>query len=97
MSPYQILNISPDATDTEVREAYLSLVRLYPPTRFPNHFSRIANAYAEIDTPEKRLDYKLVGSSNLPSGTTFAEDALERMRFQRKRPDWEHFREWMKK
>ena len=97
MSPYQILNLSPDASDAEIREAYLRLVRLYPPTRFPDRFSLIANAYAQIDTPEKQLDYKLLGSSDFSLNKALVGEALEIIRFQRKRPDWQQFREWMQK
>ena len=97
MSPYQILNLPPDATDAEIRTAYLRLVRLYPPARFPDLFSRIANAYAEIDTPEKRMDYKLLGDSNQSTNERFVEEALDLMRFQRNRPDWETICELMQK
>ena len=97
MSPYQTLNLSPDATEAEIRTAYLNLVQLYPPARFPDLFSRIANAYAKIDTPEKRMDYKLLGDSNQSAHKTFAEEALDLMRFQRNRPDWAKLCESMQK
>ena len=95
MSPYQILNLTPDATDAEIRKAYLNLVRRYTPTRSPERFSQIAKAYAKIDTPEKRLDYQLLGDQDQSFSGTFVEEALELMRFQRKRPSWEHLREIM--
>lgn len=97
MSPFQILNLSPDASEAEIRTAYLHLVQLYPPARFPDLFSRIADAYAKIDTPEKRMDYKLLGDSNQPTHETFAEEALDLMRFQRNRPSWEKLCELMQK
>lgn len=34
--PYQILNISPDATDEQVREAYRSLARKYQSENYEN-------------------------------------------------------------
>ena len=34
--PYQILNITPDATDEQVREAYRSLARKYQPENYEN-------------------------------------------------------------
>jgi curved DNA-binding protein CbpA len=95
MSPYQILNLAPDATDAEIREAYLRLVRRYPPTQFPEHFSRIARAYGKIDTPEKRLDYKLLGDPDPPYGGTFVEEVIDLVRFQRKRPGWEDLKQAM--
>ena len=95
MSPYQILNLAPDATDAEIREAYLRLVRRYPPAQFPERFSQVAKAYAKIDTPEKRLDYQLLGNPDPTSGGTFVEEVIELMRFQRKRPSWEHIKEAM--
>ena len=95
MSPYQILNLAPDATDAEIREAYLRLVRRYPPAQFPEHFSRIASAYAKIDTPEKRMDYQLLGDLDQSFGGTFVEKVVDLVRFQRKRPSWEHIKETM--
>ena len=97
MSPYQILNLAPDATDAEIREAYLRLVRRYPPTQFPERFSQVATAYAKIDTPEKRLDYQLVGDTDPTSGGTFVEEVIELMRFQRNRASWEQIKEVMQK
>ena len=48
---HQILELKPDATAEEVRKAYLSLVRQYPPDRDPDKFRDIHAAYQMLNDP----------------------------------------------
>ena len=34
--PYRVLELTPDAGETEIRRRYLELVRAFPPTRHPS-------------------------------------------------------------
>ncbi|MDR2386957.1 MAG: J domain-containing protein [Deltaproteobacteria bacterium] len=38
---FQFLGLTPEATFPEIRQAYLGLVRRYPPELFPNKFQRL--------------------------------------------------------
>lgn len=97
MTPYQILNVAPDATDAEIREAYLQLVRRYPPTQSPDRFTLIAKAHEKVNTPEKRLDYELLGDpdAKMLQGN-LVDEVLELARIQRKRPTWNQLKQLMR-
>lgn len=43
--PWKVLGITYDASDDEVRQAYLALVREFPPDREPVEFAKIREAY----------------------------------------------------
>jgi curved DNA-binding protein CbpA len=48
MNPYVILRVAPQATDAEIRQAYLQAIRDFPPEREPEQFQKIAHAYEQI-------------------------------------------------
>jgi DnaJ-class molecular chaperone len=47
-SAYDILKIGRNATPDEVRNAYVRLVRRYPPERFPDKFASFRKAYQQL-------------------------------------------------
>ena len=47
-SYYEILGVSKKATEEEIKRAYASLIRRYPPEKFPEEFSDIAKAYESL-------------------------------------------------
>ena len=49
--PFDVLGLSPDATEEAIRARYLSLVRVHPPERDPKAFQRIAAAYQAAKDP----------------------------------------------
>jgi curved DNA-binding protein CbpA len=53
--PYEVLDLKPDAGETEVRQRYLELVRAFPPDRAPERFAAIHAAYASLRDPSERL------------------------------------------
>lgn len=52
--PYRVLQIARTASDAEVKRAYFTLVRQYPPEREPVKFQEIRAAYDQLRTPESR-------------------------------------------
>jgi curved DNA-binding protein CbpA len=59
MTPYDVLGVSPQADDAEVRSAYLTLVRRHPPERDAKLFSEINQAYQTLKDRDSRLRYFL--------------------------------------
>ncbi len=58
-TPYELLDISETSNDEQVRQAYLGMVRRYPPEQHPEMFQKIFDAYELISTEEKRVSYAL--------------------------------------
>lgn len=58
--PYDILGVSPDASQEELKAAYRRLALEYHPDRNPDdaaaeaRFREVSRAYRQVDTPEKR-------------------------------------------
>jgi len=53
--PFQVLGISPEATDEQVRSAYFQKVREFPPERDPEGFKRIRKAFERVQSEEDRI------------------------------------------
>jgi curved DNA-binding protein CbpA len=53
--PYEVLELTPDAGESEIRQRYLELVRAFPPDRAPERFAAIHEAYASLRDPAKRV------------------------------------------
>lgn len=67
MSPYTILRVSADATDIEIRLAYIKLAREYHPDRNRGDgekYYEIAYAYGILSTPAKKWLYDIIGESS---------------------------------
>lgn len=56
-SYYEILEVNRDATAKEIKKSYANLLRKYPPEKFPNEFSEIAEAYETLIDSQKREVY----------------------------------------
>ena len=54
MDPREILGVGPDATDEELRAAYLQKVRQHPPDRSPEEFEKIRDAFEKLKDPRRR-------------------------------------------
>ena len=62
--PYEILGVSPEATEAEIKKAYRKKALKYHPDRQPTQeanaiFARISNAYEILSDPEQRQNYDL--------------------------------------
>ncbi|HBH30200.1 MAG: J domain-containing protein [Desulfofustis sp. PB-SRB1] len=58
-TPYEILGVSENGDDGEIKKAYLDLVRRFPPERYPHDFQRIYRAFEQIKTAQERLSHRL--------------------------------------
>jgi curved DNA-binding protein CbpA len=59
--PYEVLDLKPDAGETEIRQRYLELVRAFPPDQAPERFAAIHAAYASLRDPAQRLRRQIFG------------------------------------
>ena len=79
MDPFEILRISPDASDDEVRAAYLVRVREFPPDRSPEQFERVRDAYEKVRDRRARIRYRLFSvDPGAALGSVFAPTAPPR-------------------
>ncbi|OIP27802.1 hypothetical protein AUK22_05035 [bacterium CG2_30_54_10] len=63
MDPFAILEISPEADDKMVREAYFRKISLNPPDRNSKEFQLIRKAFEMIRDEEARLAFRLFWNS----------------------------------
>jgi len=63
-SPYQILGVSEQSADAEIKLAYLQKVKDYPPDHDQQRFQQIQQAYEAIKDNDSRLQTALF---NLPT------------------------------
>ena len=66
-TPYEILDVAVDASDDEIKQAYLQQVKNNPPDRDQEKFQLIYDAYTAIKDHKSRVSYDLF---TLP-GTNF--------------------------
>ena len=67
MNPYDILDVTNEATDDEIRKAYLELVRKFPPDTCPEQFKKIREAYSFIENETARIKYYLFNKNTYGS------------------------------
>lgn len=70
--PHVIFGLRCDADDAEIRQRYLELVRAHPPSRDPDGFRMVANAYSMLKDRAARVQSHLSGPVECDS----FEDAL---------------------
>lgn len=63
--PAEILGVSSEADDEEIRRTYLEKVRQFPPDRAPEAFERIRDAYDQLRDPRLRARLLLDGPNPL--------------------------------
>lgn len=84
MTPYEILQVSPDATEAEIKRAFRRLAKaLHPDSGNPGdveRFRRVQEAYETLSSPERRRAYD--ASSSVP--VSFVGGFTETMRPSRR-------------
>jgi curved DNA-binding protein CbpA len=75
-TPFDILGVADEATDEEIKKAYLQKVRQYPPERSPEQFQNIRAAFEAIKTQQQRLKYQLFYHEP-PTLSTLLERSLQ--------------------
>lgn len=59
MYPFFVLDVPHDATDEQVKEQYLKLIKKYSPDRSPEKFSAISRAYEAVKDEQVRIETRL--------------------------------------
>jgi len=73
MNPTDVLGVSPDASDEEIRAAYLRKVRECSPDRAPEQFERVRDAYEMLRDPRRRRRQRLFAADPIsPLAVLFA-------------------------
>jgi curved DNA-binding protein CbpA len=57
--PYEIMGLRPDASESEIRQRFLELVRAHPPDRSPERFAQVHAAYEALCDPARRIAEQL--------------------------------------
>jgi hypothetical protein len=60
MNPNEILGVPSNASEEEIRVAWLAKVKEFPPDRSPAEFERIRDAYDTLRDPRKRAKAMLL-------------------------------------
>lgn len=95
MNPYEILNITPTATDQEIKIAYRKLIKQYHPDRNSSEEAKsrvvlINAAYEILSDPERRARYDSPIYTH--SAQPHTEDPVESYKRTFKRKRWEEER-----
>ena len=76
MNPYQVLQVSQNATPDQIRKAYRALARKYHPDANPNNkaaeekFKEINDAYVILGDETKKAEYDRKASQEQRAGNT---------------------------
>jgi DnaJ-domain-containing protein 1 len=62
MNSHEVLGVTANATEEEIRAAYLSKVKEFPPDRSPEEFERIRDAYDTLRDPRRRTKEMLLAT-----------------------------------
>jgi curved DNA-binding protein CbpA len=55
VDPYTLLELMPNASEADIKQAYFRMVRRHPPERDPQTFKQIRAAYEALKDPQNRL------------------------------------------
>ena len=79
MDAGKVLGVNPDASEEEIRAAYVRKVKEHPPDRSPEEFERIRDAYDSLRDPRRRMRARLLAVDPFaPLVSTIDLNALQR-------------------
>jgi curved DNA-binding protein CbpA len=78
--PFEILGVSHQASEAEVRRRYLELVREFPPDRAPEKFAEIRAAFDAVRDPLARFERQLFSLHSDASLAGLAGEIRKRLR-----------------
>ena len=61
LAHYWVLGLSPAASQEEIRQRYLQLIRTHPPSRNPERFQQITAAYEALKDVRSRVESAIFG------------------------------------
>ncbi|MBF0124753.1 MAG: DnaJ domain-containing protein [Magnetococcales bacterium] len=61
MNPFDVLGLTAEANDAEIRKAYLVRVKEFSPEQHPERFKEIRAAFEAISDQRRRIAYSLFG------------------------------------
>jgi curved DNA-binding protein CbpA len=73
LDPHAVLEVAPEATDDEIRAAYLRKVKQFPPDRNPVEFERVRDAYELLRDRRQRIRHRLLSDDLLAPLETLLE------------------------
>jgi curved DNA-binding protein CbpA len=62
--PFTVLGVGENASDDQIKQRYLALVRAFPPDREPERFQAYRAAYEAVHDQRKRLEAKLLRTND---------------------------------
>jgi DnaJ-class molecular chaperone len=77
--PYAVMGLPAEASEAEIRQRYLELVRQFPPDQAPERFAAIRSAYDEVRDPMRRLEVRLFEPGGGDSLEAIAADLRTRL------------------
>ncbi|NLE03027.1 MAG: hypothetical protein GX640_24415 [Fibrobacter sp.] len=89
--PYILLGIDNDATDDQIRQAWLDKVHQFPPETDPEKFRMYRDAYEKIDTQQKRCRQYLFSHECTISSPFQSLLAEQYSKAERQPPSFEQF------
>jgi curved DNA-binding protein CbpA len=81
--PYQVLGIGHEASEAEIRNRYLALVREFPPDRAAERFAEIRAAFDQLRDPLVRLERQVFTVETHDSFDALRADLTQRLRSAR--------------
>ena len=79
---YEVLGVSKDASDAELKKAFRSLARKHHPDKNPDDddaerlFKEVQEAYAVLSNPDQRSQYDMFGHDS-PGGSPFGPGGFQ--------------------
>jgi curved DNA-binding protein CbpA len=96
MNPFLVLDVPLDASDADVRAAYQSLLRRFPPERRPERFQIIQEAYQTLRTERDRWNWRLLHLGGEHDGPLEALEDFARLPGRMRAPGAALFRSFLR-